>query len=94
MAQNVAQLLSVEKIYRKSHAAPPVHALRDINLEIPKGQYLAIMAAPQCQSAGEVGLACGDRRHLEQAIAQGGAQPRQKGSAEAAEEDAGHRRLG
>ncbi len=39
----VAQLIGVTKVYRKSRQAPPVHALRGVDLTIPRGQYLAIM---------------------------------------------------
>ena len=41
--QNVAQLDSLEKVYHKHKSAPPVHALRGINLTIPQGQYMALM---------------------------------------------------
>jgi len=40
---NVAQIEQVEKVYRKSKAAPPVFALRGVDLVIPQGQYIAIM---------------------------------------------------
>jgi putative ABC transport system ATP-binding protein len=39
----VARLEAVEKVYRKSKAAPPVYALRGVDLSIPRGQYLAVM---------------------------------------------------
>ncbi len=39
----VAQLVALEKTYQQHHAAPPVRALRGIDLAIPRGQYLAIM---------------------------------------------------
>ncbi len=45
MSDAVAQLLAVEKIYRKHKNAPPVHALRGLDLTIPRGQKLAIMGA-------------------------------------------------
>jgi putative ABC transport system ATP-binding protein len=41
--ENVAQIESVEKVYRKNHSAPPVHALRGVDLTVPRGQYMAIM---------------------------------------------------
>ncbi len=40
---HVAQLRAVSKIYRTSPGAPLVHALRQVDLRIPRGQYLAIM---------------------------------------------------
>jgi putative ABC transport system ATP-binding protein len=43
MPENVAQIEALEKVYRKSRAAPPVQALRGIDLSIPRGQYIAIM---------------------------------------------------
>jgi putative ABC transport system ATP-binding protein len=39
----VAQIENVVKEYRKSRAAPVVHALRGVTVEIPRGQYVAIM---------------------------------------------------
>jgi putative ABC transport system ATP-binding protein len=39
----VIRLVGVEKVYRKHKAAPPVLALRGIDLSVPRGQYLAIM---------------------------------------------------
>ncbi len=39
----VAEVVDLQKVYRKHKAAPPVMALRGINLAIPRGQYLAIM---------------------------------------------------
>jgi putative ABC transport system ATP-binding protein len=39
----VARIENVKKIYRKSAEAPAVYALRGVNLDIPRGQYLAIM---------------------------------------------------
>ena len=39
----VAELQSLEKTYHTSHSAPPVRALRHVNLAIPRGQYMAIM---------------------------------------------------
>lgn len=41
--QFVARIQQVTKVYQKNKAAPPVHALRGIDLDIPRGQYLAIM---------------------------------------------------
>lgn len=41
----VAELKGIQKVYRKHKAAPPVHALRGIDLAIPRGQYVAIMGA-------------------------------------------------
>lgn len=40
---HVAQLRTVSKVYRTSPEAPLVHALRQVDLQIPHGQYLAIM---------------------------------------------------
>ncbi len=39
----VAELRAVSKIYRTSPQAPLVHALREVDLIVPRGQYLAIM---------------------------------------------------
>jgi putative ABC transport system ATP-binding protein len=39
----VIRLIGVEKVYRKHNSAPPVLALRGIDLDVPRGQYLAIM---------------------------------------------------
>ncbi len=39
----VATIEGVTKVYQKHKNAPPVHALAGIDLEIPRGQYLAIM---------------------------------------------------
>ena len=43
MTDHVARILNVTKVYQKNKAAPPVHALRGIDLDIPRGQYLSIM---------------------------------------------------
>ena len=43
MSELVAQIIAVTKVYQKNKAAPPVHALRGIDLDLPKGQYLSIM---------------------------------------------------
>jgi putative ABC transport system ATP-binding protein len=43
MPHPVAAIRSVTKVYQKSKAAPPVHALAGVDLEIPRGQYIAIM---------------------------------------------------
>ena len=44
MASNsVASFHRVERVYQKSKAAPPVRALAGVDLDIPRGQYLAIM---------------------------------------------------
>ena len=43
MTDYVAQLQGIEKVYRKNKAAPPVRALRGVDVDIPRGQYLAIM---------------------------------------------------
>ena len=43
MPEPVAQIVGVTKVYRKHQAAPPVHALRGVDLAIPEGQYLAVM---------------------------------------------------
>jgi len=43
MPEHVARIISVTKVYQKDKAAPPVHALRGVDLEIPRGQYLSIM---------------------------------------------------
>jgi len=42
-ADCVARLQGVTKVYQKHAAAPPVHALAGVDLDIPRGQYLAIM---------------------------------------------------
>ena len=39
----VAQLVRAEKVYHRQGGGPPVHALRGVDLAIPRGQYLAIM---------------------------------------------------
>jgi putative ABC transport system ATP-binding protein len=39
----VAQIQRLQKVYRKNPEAPEVFALRGIDLDIPRGQYLAIM---------------------------------------------------
>jgi len=39
----VIQLVGIEKVYRKHKAAPPVLALRGVDLDVPRGQYVAIM---------------------------------------------------
>lgn len=39
----VVQLEAVVKTYHKNDAAPPVHALRGVDMVVPRGQYLAIM---------------------------------------------------
>ena len=43
MSDDVARIEAVTKVYQKSKAAPPVHALAGIDLAIPRGQYVAIM---------------------------------------------------
>jgi len=43
MPQLVAKIIAVTKVYQKHKAAPPVHALRGIDMDLPKGQYLSIM---------------------------------------------------
>lgn len=43
MPEHVARIINVTKVYQKDKAAPPVHALRGIDLDIPRGQYLSIM---------------------------------------------------
>ncbi|MEM1356053.1 MAG: ABC transporter ATP-binding protein [Planctomycetota bacterium] len=43
MPDHVARIVAVQKVYQKNKAAPPVHALRGIDLDIPRGQYLSIM---------------------------------------------------
>jgi len=40
---HVARIINVHKEYRKSKAAPIVHALRGVSLDVPRGQYLAVM---------------------------------------------------
>jgi len=42
-ADIVARIEAVEKVYQKSKAAPPVRALDGVDLDIPRGQYVAIM---------------------------------------------------
>ena len=39
----VARIANVTKVYQKDRAAPPVRALRGVDLDIPRGQYLSIM---------------------------------------------------
>jgi len=39
----VAQIQRLQKVYRKNPESPEVFALRGIDLDIPRGQYLAIM---------------------------------------------------
>ena len=43
MPEHVARIIAATKVYQKNKAAPPVHALRGIDMDIPRGQYLAIM---------------------------------------------------
>lgn len=43
MPEHVARIIDVTKVYQKDKAAPPVHALRGVCLDVPRGQYLAIM---------------------------------------------------
>ena len=43
MTDHVARIINVKKVYQKDKAAPPVHALRGVDLDIPRGQYLSIM---------------------------------------------------
>ena len=43
MNDHVARIINVTKVYQKDKAAPPVHALRGVDLDIPRGQCLAIM---------------------------------------------------
>ncbi|MEM1211036.1 MAG: ABC transporter ATP-binding protein [Planctomycetota bacterium] len=43
MADEVAQLIGLEKVYQKSKAAPPVRALAGVDLSIDRGSYVAIM---------------------------------------------------
>ncbi|MEM1108641.1 MAG: ABC transporter ATP-binding protein [Planctomycetota bacterium] len=43
MAEAVAEIQQVTKVYQKSKLAPPVHALAGVDLVIPRGQYIAIM---------------------------------------------------
>jgi len=43
MPDLVAKIVGVTKVYQKNKAAPPVHALGGIDLDIPRGQYLSIM---------------------------------------------------
>ena len=40
--EDVAQIQNVQKVYQKGNA-PPVFALRRVNMTIPRGQYVAIM---------------------------------------------------
>ncbi len=41
--EHVAQIKRVEKVYQKSKSAPPVYALRGVDVDFPRGQYVAIM---------------------------------------------------
>ncbi len=43
MPDHVARIVAVTKVYQKNKAAPPVHALGGVDLDIPRGQYLSIM---------------------------------------------------
>eukprot|EP00752_Nemacystus_decipiens_P014082 g12518.t1 len=43
MPEHAARIINVIKVYQKDKAAPPVHALRGIDMDIPRGQYLSIM---------------------------------------------------
>ena len=43
--KNVAELRGVRKVYRKPDGTVMVEALRGIDLDIPRGQYIAIMGA-------------------------------------------------
>ncbi|MEM6504863.1 MAG: ABC transporter ATP-binding protein [Planctomycetota bacterium] len=43
MPDYVASIINATKVYQKDKAAPPVHALRGVDLHVPRGQYLAIM---------------------------------------------------
>lgn len=43
MAQPVAEIQQVTKVYQKSKSVPPVYALAGVDLVIPRGQYVAIM---------------------------------------------------
>jgi len=43
MSELVAQIIGVTKVYQKNKAAPPVHALRGIDMDLPEGQCLSIM---------------------------------------------------
>jgi putative ABC transport system ATP-binding protein len=40
---DAAAVENVSKVYQKSRSAPVVHALRDVSVAIPAGQYVAIM---------------------------------------------------
>jgi len=43
MNSPVVTIERVERVYRKNRAAPPVYALRQIDLTVPRGEYLGIM---------------------------------------------------
>lgn len=43
MSKPVAEIRGVTKVYQKSKAVPPVHALAGVDLVVPRGQYIAIM---------------------------------------------------
>ncbi len=43
MDELVARIIGVTKVYQKHKAAPPVHALAGVDLDLPRGQYLSIM---------------------------------------------------
>lgn len=43
MTDHVARIINVTKVYQKDKAAPPVNALRGVDLDVPRGEYLAIM---------------------------------------------------
>ncbi|MEM6333098.1 MAG: ABC transporter ATP-binding protein [Planctomycetota bacterium] len=40
---HVARIVDVRKTYQKSAAAPPVHALDGVSVDIPRGQYCCVM---------------------------------------------------
>jgi len=42
-SDHVVRIEDVTKTYVMSHAAPPVHALNHVSVNIPRGQYVAIM---------------------------------------------------
>ena len=43
MDGSVVRIEEVERVYRKHRAAPPVYALRTVDLAVPRGEYLGIM---------------------------------------------------
>ena len=43
MSDSVVRVEAVTKTYHLSDDAPPVHALREVSVNVPRGQYMAVM---------------------------------------------------